>query len=194
MNATESIQQNHEQHGFRERLEGVVEGYQDWAERYPFAATTAETAALFVAKKAVQTVGQKIGLNLGNGHEPAQLEMAAKHPLLAVTKTIVASPVVEELVFRKYLTPALKEKTGHEDGLADHASTLLFALGHLGNLATKRGRESLAAPISPLMGGENYQRLANSRGLSHAIGGHILNNALEVATVAPKVIKMRTQK
>jgi membrane protease YdiL (CAAX protease family) len=196
------IDQNPEhsaQGGIHEGISQVIEGYQDWSVKHPFAATTAETVAIFVAKKAVLAVGKKAGLRLGNGHEQQQIDSAAKHPVMAITKAIIASPILEEVVFRKYLTPMLKQKiaTTNESvssTAADQASVLLFAIGHLGNLATKKGRENSAIPVSPFIGGENYQRLANTRGMSHAIGAHMLNNALEVASVAPIISRNRPPK
>lgn len=166
-----------------ERATQMVDGYKAWAERYPFAATTAETVALFAVRKAVAYAGETVGLNLGNGHGYD----TSKHPILDATHKLVVAPVMEEVLWRSSIPTFVKKKLNIEDEsrasrLVDQVAALGFAAVHVGNPVTEKGRSSLAIPITPLIGGEYYTYLAKNRGIKHAILAHAINNTL--ATVA----------
>ncbi len=181
---------------FRERIGDAITGYQDWAEVHPYAATTVETVVLFAAKKAVRTVGEKLGINFGNGHNERQLQFAADHPVLAAAHSVIAAPVFEETMFRGVVPKLIKGKLGIEENtkaakIADQVAVLGFAATHIGDPRTKAGRDNLAVPLSPLIGGEQYSSLRRRRGIKHAIVAHMVHNALATAEVAPKVMKLR---
>ena len=186
----------HEPLALEEGEQSLMGRYQEWAERYPFAATTAETVALFAAKRAVGAVGDRAGANLVNGHLDHKRSQATDHPVLTATQNIIIEPILEEIAFREVIPKAIKSKLGVQEttraaNIVDTVAVLGFAVTHIGNPTAKRGRDNLAIPITPLMGGIHYNHLKRTRGLKHAMLAHMLHNALYVVGEAPKLKKVK---
>lgn len=187
-----------------EQANTLIEGYKNWAERYPFAATTAETVALFATKVAVQKAGDKIGLNTGNALKGVNEQRAIRNPAAGLLHAVVVTPVVEETAFR-YAPAKVAEKL-EEKGftkakrVVDVIADIGFALGHAGvvipdgikpKVQTELSRDTHALPIAPYLGGRNYRRLYKSRGMRHSVYAHTLNNLLASIQSAPQVLKDR---
>ncbi len=195
----------------RERIAGLAEGYSQWAEQYPFAATTIETVVAFAAKRAVIWAGDKTGINFGNAHAHHFVDRGVDHPLAAAAALTVAAPVKEEVFYRYLLTDKLPNSSVMQDKFGDKAQRIcdivssagFAALGHGfdpikpraewnnpdGGLTSKGNRQRTISPLNrwqwalPLgsaVGGEQYRRIYQKRGLGHSIGSHALNNALTV--------------
>lgn len=188
----------------RERASQMIEGYRTWADKYPFAATTAETVAVFVAKRAVAYVGDKIGVNTRNALKGDQLEEAGAHPFKAAAKLVILAPIVEELITRG---PSwLKRHTGDKkpSRILDTVMLLGFAAGHAGLVRpaedstrppfVKVGTKDTSIPIVPLMGGANYARVSKKRGFAYGVLSHTLNNGLEGIAAISEVRRRRSNR
>jgi hypothetical protein len=174
----------------RERASQTIQGYQAWAERYPFVATAAETAVVFAAKKAIEYTGDRAGVNVRNALISDHIESAKKNPIRAIARIAVAAPLAEEVQFRG---PAWLHNrlTGKSSRVLDSVMLLGFTAAHAGvvRLAEDKWRppfikistESTSVPVVPLLGGINYARLSKTRGFSHALLAHVLNNGMEIA-------------
>jgi membrane protease YdiL (CAAX protease family) len=183
--------------GLREHAGRLIEGYNTWAEKYPFAATAVETAVVLAAKKAVEFAGDKMGFNARNALKEDHIEAAATHPVKAAVHAVVLAPVAEELQFRG---PSwLRRHVGDRQPsrILDCVTALGFAAGHAGVVKPAKNwtkspfvevsAENLSVPVVPLIGGINYERLSRRRGFGHAVFAHALNNALESIQVVPEV-------
>ncbi len=169
-----------------------IKGYQLWAENNPLRATTLETIAAYVVRKA----GNQHGLHLGNGHTRDLIDKAAGHPLLAIIGTTAVSPIGEEWVNRRLIPSILKRRLGAEEQssatqLAEQMAVVLFAARHAGNPFTQKGRGNMAIPITPFLMGEHFQYIAKKRGLGYSIVSHAINNTLGAVEGAPQVIRVR---
>jgi membrane protease YdiL (CAAX protease family) len=167
------------------RLSQYVDAYNDWSDRHPYRATAVESLAMVAVKGAILTAGKSVGLNLGNGHTASHIEFAKRHPAIAATCVLAAAPLAEELGWRslapKLLRRKLKVEESEDRSAMHHLLALSFAVAHVGNPLTEKGRNNLAIPVTPLVGGEYYSYLARKRGLGHAILAHAMNNALSIA-------------
>lgn len=126
----------------------------------------------------------------------SQTAAATKHPLAMAVITVVASPIVEEFLYRKVLPDYLKRNRDQHDlpfsdRAIDQTITWGFAASHIGNPATPSGRANLAIPVSSLLGGEHYQSLARRRGLGYSILAHMIHNGLAVIEAVPNIQKAR---
>ncbi len=170
--------------------------YHTWAEKHPFAATGIETVAIFALKKAVSRIGEVRGLDFGNGHMQRHMEKAVEHPIWAAAHSTIYAPVAEELIFRQAIPSITKRKLNiKEDTIAsqmvDYATVVGFAAAHIGNPLSKKGRDNLAIPLSPLIGSIHYSSLTKRRGVRHAMVAHAANNALASVGMVSKARKIR---
>lgn len=149
--------------------------YDTFAEEHPYAATIGETAVLFGLKYGLEKAGDKVGLPLGHGRKnrPSRNEFIENHPALATGAAVVLAPVTEEIVFREAPSRLLESKGYDNESLtskrAKLAITGIFAAAHAG---------PDAVPLPQFIGGLNYKRIHEKRGLKASILAHSTNNAL----------------
>jgi hypothetical protein len=160
-----------------DRLSDIKEKYESLEKKHPYAVTIGEAALAYALKTGAKRVGKKFGVTVGHGRadNPARNDFIEKHPKTAATLATVVAPIGEELLYRHTSNKGLnklgmeKESTGRH--LAELGITALFAAQHVG----KDG-----IPLPQLIGGLNYQRTYNRRGLKHSMLSHITNNSLAV--------------
>lgn len=190
----------------RERASQVVEGYQVWAERYPFAATTAETLAVFAVRAGVRRVGNRFNVNLGNAFtaSPEAQQEGMEHPFFYGAVSVGIMPIIEELGARAL--PAKLAQQQREKGRPIMAGTIErvaqvgFAAWHAAlvrpevsfdplhaSVRLKNNDEATSIPVSQYIGGEHLMRLYKKRGLKHAVAAHALNNAIHGVAAIPKI-------
>lgn len=196
----------------RERASQVVEGYQTWAERYPFAATTAETLAVFAVRAGVRRVGNRFNVNLGNAFtaSPEAQQERAEHPFFYGAISVGIMPIVEELGARALPAKLAQQQRGEGRhtmaGTIERVAQVGFAAWHAAlvrpevsfdplhaSVRLKNNNEATSVPVSQYIGGEHLMRLYKKRGLKHAVAAHALNNAIHGAATIPKIRAVRRQ-
>lgn len=182
----------------------IMTDYTQWSERYPFAATTAETVALFAFKTCVLLAGKKVGIRTGNAMSDLHAERAVQKPVAALLTAAVIAPVAEELLFR--VAPAKTEARLEAVGSVKAArmvttvADLGFAASHAGfvvpaglkpRFKLRPSRREHSLPIVQYVGGKQYRRLYEKRGLKHSIYAHTLNNLTGAIVGAPRILSQR---
>lgn len=190
-----------EQLTVRERAGKLIDGYQNWAERYPFAATAVETTALYMARQLVNRIGQRTGIDTGNALKDRNLDMAARHPILGALHGSVLAPLSEELVFRGALDiPVRRADKAERTGVARAmrlVTSLGFAVGHAGYVRPSKewpkppfvelSTKDTSVPVQQFVGSLNYSRLNQTRGFKHAVVAHAINNTLAGVVAIPEI-------
>jgi membrane protease YdiL (CAAX protease family) len=165
------------------RLEGIKQKYETFAEEHPVVATLGETAVLFALRQGLEKGAGKAGLPLGHGRRNNTLrnDIISKHPILAAGAATVLAPIGEELLYRQLPAYLLEKKAIEEGSLIARKAKLgvaaIFAASHAG---------PNAIPIPQFIGGLNYSRIHEKRGLKYAILAHVTNNTLAAAKFALK--------
>jgi hypothetical protein len=159
-------------------LEGLKLKYENFSDNHPAIATLGETAILFALRHGLEKYGKKVGVPLGHGRNGSGLrqDLIEKYPRLATMAAIAVAPTVEEIMYREIL-PSILEKYGYDP---DSKRTKLgraaiFAASHAG---------PHAIPVPQFIGGLNYDRIHQNRGLKYSILAHVTNNTLAVTKFA----------
>ncbi|MBI3494920.1 CPBP family intramembrane metalloprotease [Candidatus Saccharibacteria bacterium] len=168
--------------------------YKKWAEEHSIFATTAETVGIAAVKYGIQSLGQKINVNLINAN-PEVKEIHERSLSEAALLFTVAAPLEEELTFRavpQAVSGYLKNR-GHDSSAKAvvRAADMLFVMAHSGLFIKNEGgqikpnlkvnRVDHAIPAGPYIAAKQYRRLAETRGIRYAVYAHSLNNALALA-------------
>lgn len=158
--------------------EGLKQTYEHFSDSHPIAASIGETAVLFGLRYALEKGGDKLGVSLGHGRKNrhSKQKMIEEHPVIATGLATVVAPVTEELMFRELPSRVLEHK-GYENGSngskkAKLATAALFAAMHSG---------PDGIPLPQFLGGLNYGRIHEKRGLKASVAAHVTNNALYAA-------------
>jgi hypothetical protein len=154
------------------------ERYDTFAEEHPYAATIGETAVLFALRYGLEKAGDKVGLPLGHGRKDSisKRKLIERHPYLATAAATIWAPASEEMVFREAPARVLDRKGFDSESLTSKRTKLavaaIFAAAHGG---------PDAVPLPQFVGGLNYGRIHEKRGLKAAVLAHSLNNTLAAA-------------
>ncbi|MDO8335332.1 MAG: hypothetical protein Q7T74_00925 [Candidatus Saccharibacteria bacterium] len=172
--------------------ENPIVRYENWAEKHPILATTAETAGFYAVKYAIGRAGNRnLNINLSNAN-PNVAKVVKRSLTDAAFLITVKAPVKEEVIFRAipHAASSFLEKRRHPRiaKTVTESADLLFALAHSGLFMRnedksispnfKISRRDHALPVLPYISGRQFTRTNKDRGLGHAIYGHSLNNAL----------------
>ena len=165
------------------RLEGMKRQYESFSKEHPVIATLGETAALFALRYGLEMGGEKAGIPLGHGrkNQTSRNDLIKQYPILAASAATLLAPITEELLYRELPDHILKKKGYEGDSLRSKQIKLgvatIFAASHAG---------PNAIPIPQFIGGLNYGRIHEKRGLKYSILAHITNNTLAAAKYAIK--------
>lgn len=159
-------------------LEGLKQKYETFSEEHPALATLGETAVLFALRYGLEKGGEKIGIPLGHGRrdQESRNDLIKAHPILATGAATLLAPVTEELLFRE-IPARILEKHGYgESSLVSKRTKLgvaaVFGVAHTG---------PSAIPLPQFIGGLNYGRIHERRGLKYSILAHVTSNTLAAA-------------
>ncbi len=154
----------------------VLEKYENFESKHPYATSVGEAAVAYAVKAGVRRIGAKYGVELGHGRKNNKTrgKIIEEHPVAAAAAATIAAPAAEELLYRHLPAKGLDKVDGLERGslkrsLVEMGITGLFAAQHAG----KDG-----IPLTSLIGGLVYQRAYNRRGLGGSVAAHVTNNAL----------------
>lgn len=158
--------------------EGIKQKYDRFSDDHPYAASMGETALLFGLRFTLEKASDLIGVPVGHGRKdnPKRNKFIEEHPALAVGAVTAWAPISEEFVFRELPARILEKKGYDNDSLTSKRAKLavagIFAAAHGG---------SDAIPLPQFIGGLNYKRIHEKRGLGASVVAHSTNNALAAA-------------
>lgn len=159
-------------------LEGLRQKYEIFSDDHPALATLGETAVLFALRYGLEKGSEKLGVPLGHGRrdQKSRNDFIKDHPILAAGAATLFAPVTEELLFREVPAQIL-EKRGYEEGSSVSKRTKLGVAAVFG--AAHAGPSAI--PLPQFIGGINYSRIHEKRGLKYSILAHVTSNTLAAA-------------